>query len=206
MVAKRRRRSPEEAQRQILDVAEAMLAESGPDAIRLQDIAERVGISHPTILHHFGSREALLAAVVRRAIEALESDLLAALRSPDITEAQIEDLVERVFETFHDRGHARVMAWLLLSGQVKPTETGSQIRAVAELAHQQRLIHHAGKGSRPRFEDTLFSIMLVAVVLFGDAVAGEAMSSSAGLARDQKSRKRFRTWLARLVVTHLEEH
>jgi len=51
---KRVRRTKEEAQRVILDAAEERLANGGPEALRLQDIAADVGISHPAILHHFG--------------------------------------------------------------------------------------------------------------------------------------------------------
>ena len=50
---KRVRRTKEEAQRVILDAAEERLANGGPEALRLQDIAADVGISHPAILHHF---------------------------------------------------------------------------------------------------------------------------------------------------------
>jgi AcrR family transcriptional regulator len=48
--------------------------------LRLQDIAADVGISHPAVLHHFGSREALVHAVIQRAILSLQktwSDLSA---------------------------------------------------------------------------------------------------------------------------------
>jgi len=41
----------------------------------------------------------------------------------------------------------------------------------------------------------------VALVLFGEAVAGPAMLESAGLADDPGARDRFRAWLARLVAT-----
>jgi len=37
----------------------------------LQEIAADVGVSHSTILHHFGSREALVEAVVTRALDGL---------------------------------------------------------------------------------------------------------------------------------------
>src|SRR5947199_358921 len=63
----RQRRTADEARAEILDAAERILVETGPGAIRLQQVAELVGVSHPTVLHHFGTREALVAAVVERA-------------------------------------------------------------------------------------------------------------------------------------------
>ena len=62
---KRLRRTPEEARRLILETAQALIASTGPEGLRLQDIAAAAGISHPLILHHFGSREGLVRALTR---------------------------------------------------------------------------------------------------------------------------------------------
>ena len=55
----KKRRTADEARAAILDAAERILIETGPGAIRLQHVAELVGVSHPTVLHHFGTRDAL---------------------------------------------------------------------------------------------------------------------------------------------------
>src|SRR5215468_7163932 len=65
--AKRLRRTPEEARRLILETAQALVASTGPEGLRLQDIAAAAGISHPLILHHFGSREGLVHELTREA-------------------------------------------------------------------------------------------------------------------------------------------
>ena len=62
--ARRVRRTPEEAKRLILETAQALVARTGPQGLRLQDIAAEAGISHPLILHHFGSREGLVRALI----------------------------------------------------------------------------------------------------------------------------------------------
>ena len=74
---RRRRRTAEEARHAILEAAQKRLAECGPEEIRLQDIASDLGISHPAILHHFGSREALMRELSRHAFESLNADLVA---------------------------------------------------------------------------------------------------------------------------------
>src|SRR5215213_7827873 len=38
------------------------------EAARLQDIAEHAGLTHPTLLYHFGSKENLYAAVIEQAM------------------------------------------------------------------------------------------------------------------------------------------
>jgi TetR/AcrR family transcriptional regulator len=54
-------------QDRILSEARREFAGRGFAAARLQDIAERAGLSHPTLLYHFGSKEGLYAAVIEEA-------------------------------------------------------------------------------------------------------------------------------------------
>ena len=117
----RRRRSPEVARKEILDAAQRRLAEGGPDAIRLQDIAADVGISHPTILHHFGSRSGLLVALDDRAIRALTDDVQAMMRGAVDLSSGV-DLVERLAETMNQQGLARLIAfWAMRGGSAQAT-------------------------------------------------------------------------------------
>lgn len=51
---------------QILDAALDLFGERGFTGTSLRDVAERAGLSHPGLLHHFASKEALLAAVLQR--------------------------------------------------------------------------------------------------------------------------------------------
>ncbi|MFF8605811.1 TetR/AcrR family transcriptional regulator [Streptomyces sp. NPDC015346] len=49
---------------EILDAALAAYAEAGSRGVSVRDIAQRVGMTDAGVLHHFGSREALLTAVI----------------------------------------------------------------------------------------------------------------------------------------------
>src|SRR6478735_10410985 len=51
----------------ILEAARIEFAQHGY-AARLQDIAERADLTHPTLLYHFGSKEGLYAAVIEQAM------------------------------------------------------------------------------------------------------------------------------------------
>ena len=68
---KRVRRTPDEARRLILDTAQAAIARTGPEGLRLHDIAAAAGVSHPLILHHFGNRAGLVRALTRVAVAEL---------------------------------------------------------------------------------------------------------------------------------------
>lgn len=59
----------------ILDEATALFSTYGYRGTSLRDISERVGISHPGMLHHFSNKEALLQAVLDRAYEQFEDML-----------------------------------------------------------------------------------------------------------------------------------
>src|SRR3954447_8951897 len=56
-----------DSQARILEAARGEFAQRG-FAARLQDIAERAGLTHPTLLYHFGSKERLYAAVIEDAM------------------------------------------------------------------------------------------------------------------------------------------
>ncbi len=55
------------SQARILEAARGEFAQHGY-AARLQDIAERAGLTHPTLLYHFKSKERLYAAVIEQAM------------------------------------------------------------------------------------------------------------------------------------------
>jgi AcrR family transcriptional regulator len=199
---KRRRRSAEQARGAILDAAERHLREAGPAGIRLQEVAADVGISHPAVLHHFGSREGLIEAVVKRTMEQLQSELVSAVASDAVDEDRAAGMLERVFHVLGDRGYGRIMAWVLLSGH--PTIEERAIANIAEAVHARRCAEQAEQHREPPpLEDTVFTVLLAAQVLFGDAVAGHAMRASAGLDPDESAR-RFRRWLAKLLLAHLD--
>jgi TetR/AcrR family transcriptional regulator len=52
----------------ILEAARGEFAQHGFGGARLQDIAARARLSHPTLLYHFGSKEGLYAAVIEQAM------------------------------------------------------------------------------------------------------------------------------------------
>jgi AcrR family transcriptional regulator len=132
---KRLRRTPEEARRLILETAQALITSTGPEGLRLQDIAA-AGISHPLTLHYFGSREGLVRALTRQAVAELREKLLAAMGS---SEYSVEQQLDRVFDAFRD-GLAQRLVWL---ATVDPGGGAEGTRLVmldiADKLHQRRI-------------------------------------------------------------------
>lgn len=164
----RRRRSAEEAREEILDVAGEALASRGP-AVTLDEVAAAVGVSRQAVLHHFGSREGLMRAVVERAWRGLFAELAGLTPGPD--------LVEKLDEVARRKGHARIGAWLLLSGEGLPA-------AVFE-----------GALDAPADRDAQFEMLLVGAAIFGDAIFGGRLRQALGLPDGEAHRADFRRWL-----------
>jgi len=195
---KRQRRTPEEARRLILEAAQALIASTGPEGLRLQDIAAAAGISHPLILHHFGSREGLVRALTRRAVAELRDKLVAAMES---TEYSVEQQLDGVFDAFRD-GLAQRLAWLATVDPGGGTE-GAQLimRDIADTLHARRLAA-APPGAAITRDDTDALIHLVATAAFGDALFGSQLHRSAGLPATSETDRKFRLWLAALIRAH----
>ncbi len=65
----RRPRDPHTVRTAVLDAAIELFAVHGFADTSLRDISRRSGISHPLILHHFGTKESLYTEVKRRVVE-----------------------------------------------------------------------------------------------------------------------------------------
>ncbi len=180
---------------------------SGPSGIRLQEVAAEVGVSHPTVLHHFGSREGLLEAVVARSLDSLHADLLAAMREAPKSVDKVSHLLDRVYQTLAGTGHARAFLWLALAGYA-PSIEQLHVRALAEVVHGMRgeLFRASNpKKKLPPFEDTYFTILLPALALLAMAVTTPSPGGNPSPEEDPYGPRRFRAWLARLIHDHLEE-
>lgn len=202
--AAHRRLPAEEARLRILDAAERRLAQVGPEGLRLQELAKELGISHPAILHHFGSKEELVQAVVSRSVAALHEELIQTFARTlgDPRAVPAAEVLQRVAETLADRGQARLMAWLILSGR-EPPELPAQVRLrkVVEGAHAFR---RARAKREQEFADTAFFVELCAFALLGDAVFGERMRRLEGLATGPHASREFRRRLGALLEAQLE--
>lgn len=199
--APRVRRTAAEARQRILDAAEARLREGGPEAIRLQEIASDVGISHPTILHHFESRDGLTRALGLRITERLVADLVDALSPESSSESTPEEIIDHVFSTIGRTGTARLVAWHALSF-ASAEEARALPARITDLLHARRVDAAAEAGTpAPSREDSGFVARLAAAAALGDALSRDVWSDPRA---PRDTDLRFRRWFARLLMEHLE--
>ncbi len=151
-----RRRSADDAKAEIREAALDLFLQHGYDAASLEEVAERVGVTRPAVLYHFGSKEALLLSVVEpgfAAIDALVSGFEAADPGLVDQETVLRGLVTVLLE--HRKPIALISRFandysvgviggraqrlnlrsaILLGGTATATDSATQIRVVATLA------------------------------------------------------------------------
>lgn len=197
---KRVRRTPEEARRLILEAAEAGMAASGPAGLRLEAVAKAAGVSHPTILHHFGSREGLIQALNLKTIEHLKTVLLRVMGAGPTTS---EDAVATTFAAYRD-GLAQRMIWLMQSDQ----QTGAAgLPAFDELVEALHAMRLRIAGPNPRFDiaDTRAIVHMTTVAAFGDAIIGKRLRRAASPAEETVLRQKFETWFGEFLNVYMRE-
>jgi AcrR family transcriptional regulator len=180
----RRRLPADEARRRILEVAERELARVGPTGLKLTELAAELGISHPAILHHFGSREGLVSAVVRKAVLSLNEQLVGLLHT---TGGEGRAILDSVVDFYGARGHARLLAWLALADKDGNDQVdGQPLRKFAE-----ELLKLRGGGPE-EMDELLFRIQVGAFALFGEALVGRMVRRDSGHPDTQEVSDRFR--------------
>ena len=171
----------------------------------MQDIASDIGISHPTILHHFESREGLVLALSQRAAQQLRDDLVAAFTQPGIAAADVDDILDRVFDVLGGQGHSRLVAWMVLGGIWQDDAgTAELLRELIDLIHDLRVKDCDSRGvARPERDETAFIIMLGAITALGDGLFGPLVRLSSGFPDDEATVRKFRDRFARLLQREL---
>lgn len=201
----RKRRDAATAREAILDAAEKRLVVTGPSGIRLQEVAADAGVSHPTVLHHFGNREALVKAVCTRSVRAIQIGLVEAIAASTGEDNQLASMLDSVYQALTKTGHARVLMWLALEGEsLDAAEARLDHVVAATHGLRKKRLREKGVKRTPPLDDTAHAVVLAALSLIGSAVIGPAIFRNAGLGSDETALEEFRKWLAKLLRKHLE--
>jgi len=124
--------------------------------------------------------------------------------------ASPEAVLDRVFETLGESGHARLLAWSALSERAPGAERADPpaeqqlLRVLGDAVHRRLAEEARAAGGRaPRREEADFTVRLVAAAMLGDALMGDVLNRLSGVAHDPSVQRRFRIWLARLLDERL---
>lgn len=117
---RRKRYTRGEREQQIMSVAEEVFAAEGYQAVSMDDIAQRVGLSKPMLYEYFGSKDGLLLACIERAKRGLLDATTAAATAHTGEHEQLLYDCLLAFFRFTDEHR---QAWALLRHeQTMPTE------------------------------------------------------------------------------------
>jgi len=75
----RKRMTAAERREQLLDVARGAFAEKGFDAVSVEEIAQRAGVTKPVVYEHFGGKEGIYAVIIDREVNLLLQNMSRAL-------------------------------------------------------------------------------------------------------------------------------
>jgi AcrR family transcriptional regulator len=117
--------------RALLAAAAEAIAESGPAALSLRDLARRAGVSHAAPAHHFGDKAGLLTALAVEGFNRL-ADALDARR--EHADRLLESGVAYVRFATENRAHFEVMFQPSLYDRDDPEAVAAADRAAAALS------------------------------------------------------------------------
>ncbi len=87
------RMSGQERREQLLDIGRRLFAKKGFEAVSVEEIAAKAGVSKPVVYEHFGGKEGLYAVVVDREMGYLLDSIAEALAAPSPKDERIHPRV-----------------------------------------------------------------------------------------------------------------
>ena len=182
---KRRRRTPEEAQAEILDAAENLLLSGGPSDLTFSAIASKVGLAKSNVHHHFGSLHELKVALVARMLKRVGDDFMLALSKVDATEPQerAEQALRAVYGVVAAAKFSRLVAWLsIFSEDGDIARLFKMVEKLQDLAVKVLSEYMPKKAAKKAAPIIMYQMTITAV---GEGLVGanlrEALSSDAPL-------------------------
>jgi AcrR family transcriptional regulator len=89
----------------LLDAAVELVVSGDADAVSMEAVAERAGVSRPLVYKHFANRGELLAAVYQREATLLHRELAAEVGAAATVEGMFRTLIRGALQAAAERGH-----------------------------------------------------------------------------------------------------
>jgi AcrR family transcriptional regulator len=89
----------------LLDAAAQLAIAESPEAVTMELVAEKCGVSRPLVYKHFANRQELLGALYRREARRLHVEMVGLVEAADSIEAMFRALVQGALRAAGERGH-----------------------------------------------------------------------------------------------------
>ena len=189
-MAGRKRRTAEESKAIVLEVAARRLRDQGLEGLNITGVAEEAGISHATLLHHFGSSGGMRNALS----EKMTADLVRAGAEAG-ADARVppEELTRNVFSALADGGHAKLLAWRAVEGDGDAERSQDVSDLFARLLATTQL---ALGLEDPQLVQRV--IYLVAIAAIGYGLAGNVLADVLGMSEEDI--ESFPGWMTKHIT------
>lgn len=142
----------------LLDAAAELVVSDSPNAVTMELVAERCGVSRPLVYKHFANRDEMLGALYRREARRLHAELAGQVDAAGSVEEMFRVLVRGALRAADERGH--LLATLRSTGagsrEVRREQRDRDARTARAFA--QRAIEEMGVD--PRRGPTTISLLL----------------------------------------------
>jgi len=197
VMTKRVRRSAATARSAVLDAAERRLREHGLDGLAIADVAADAGMSHATLLHHFGSSDGMRVALTERMATNLLSEITELMQRNDV-DRHGDEFYVHLFAALSGGGHAKLIGWQSLMGASAPpmgNESRVLFRQVLD-GLRVRLMSY-GRDPTAAEREARFIVLLVVSSAIGFGIGRKPLLDDVGLT--DTTEPEFARWLSRVV-------
>ena len=121
---------------------------------------------------------------------------------PSAKEPDIEGVLERFYEVASQRGMARMLAWLILTGESHRTMKPGLLKPAAERMHAGRVPDERRRkdaARRNRWKSRCSPRPELFILVLGDSLFGPSVRRAMGLGSSADSTRRFRRWLSKVL-------
>ena len=156
------RMSGRERREQLVDVGRKLFAEKGFEAVTIEEIASKAGVSKPVVYEHFGSKDGLYAVIVDR-----EMNILLGSISDSLTARAPRALLEQATRALFDYIESREDGFrVLVRDSPVAQNTGNFASLLRDVASQvdERLAKEFDRNSFPAKFAPMYSNMFVGIV------------------------------------------
>ena len=190
----KRRLSSEESKARAVEEARTLLIDSGPQAVTLKAVADRVGRTHANLLHHFGSAAGLQKELASHLADTVCASIRAAILQYRAGDKDPREVIDMIFDAFDKEGGGALANWMLASGNMDAIHPiVDEIHKVIDELYPEEL-----SGTPPQMHRVTYTLCLIAL---GDALLGPSLATGLGVERSTSRDHAEQMLMATLALT-----
>lgn len=169
------------------------MTQHGANGLKLTEIAEDVGITHPLILHYFGSKQGLIDALIAHIGRELGAEIASFVPWQPAEDTEQSPKVEAAFRVLSDRGFGRLIGWSLQQHDSKVSEIVAQIVTAVIDSMVQARVSQGEEADEQWLRELRYWVCLTVLAAIGESVAAPVVPM------EKDERPAFRRWLGGLI-------